>query len=66
MPMNYRILVALMGVTFLINGLPAQVISIAQARAMPAGSSVTVRGMVTSGAELGRIGQVLPLPFQKI
>jgi len=35
--------------------LNAQVISIAEARALPAGSTVTVRGVVTNGAELGRI-----------
>ncbi|MEO6037828.1 MAG: hypothetical protein ABIQ93_05390 [Saprospiraceae bacterium] len=35
--------------------LPAQVLSIAQARAMPAGSNVTVHGMVINGPELGRM-----------
>lgn len=33
----------------------AQVISIAQARSQPAGSTVTVRGVVTNGDELGKI-----------
>jgi hypothetical protein len=51
---QYKLLLSLLLCSFtaLLN---AQVISIAAARALPAGSTVTVRGVVTNGAELGRI-----------
>ncbi len=53
--MSFRILLLLPGILALMSHLPAQVISIAQARTMPVGSSVTVRGIVTNGKELGKI-----------
>ncbi len=53
--MNFRTLSILLLLTAFASGLPAQVITIAQARALSTGSSVTVRAIVTSGAEMGKI-----------
>lgn len=53
--MNFRTLSILLLLTACASGLPAQVITIVQARALPMGSSVTVRGIVTTGAELGKM-----------
>lgn len=53
--MYFSIFSILFSALFLSGNLPAQVISIAQARKLPVGSSVTVRGIVTNGPELGRV-----------
>ena len=53
--MYSRLLFILMALAFTSQLLPAQLVSVAQARALPIGSSVTVRGVVTSSGELGKI-----------
>ena len=53
--MYFQLLSILFGALLLTSNLPAQVISIAQARILPVGSTVTVRGRVTNGKELGRV-----------
>jgi len=54
--MSFRITLLLSGIFILLNfPLSSQVMTIAQARSIPVGSTVTVQGAVTNGKELGRI-----------
>jgi len=50
-----RLFTSLVFTVFICCALPAQVVSIAQARSLSLGATVTVRGIVTNSGELGKI-----------